>query len=397
MLCPRCAALVALVQVFACAAWAQTGSTSRPDAPLHVGPLWVAPSVTLTAATDTNVFYLSEDPQQDFVTLLTPQALTSLRIGPVLVSAKTVAPYTHFATFRGSGGLGVDETARASLLLTRLTPYVEGIYQNLKQRPNFEISALVRQVRRSVAAGTAVRLMPHAKLDVAVRRQAIGYADDAIFLGVNLNDTLSEKVDTVTVTLSRSITPLTDILVSFEKRRDRFDHVTARDADSQGLMVGLQSDALLNGRATVGYREFAPLSPDLPEFKGLVVSAALAYPFFGTTRVAVEGSRDVAYSYDALRPYYIMTSAIVSVTEPVPFGLIVHVRAGLQRSDYRSLTTAQLLPRTDTGTTYSVGLEYRLDRHILVGGSLESYSRVTQTALLRYEGRRLGASLGYVF
>jgi hypothetical protein len=398
----RWAVLAALLQLFAAVAQAQTGSgvagsQTGESAGLQLGPLTLMPAVTLTTTTDTNVFNDLENPQQDWLTMLSPNAKALLRIGSLLVDAKAAVPYTHFTRFGGQGGFGSDDTVRASVLFSRFTPYVEGTYQNLKERQNFEIDLRARRVQRAAAAGTALRLTPHITLDVAARRQAIGYADNTIFRGVDLNDALSQQVDTFTGTVSRSITPLTDILVSFEKRRDRFDVGTVRDADSQRVMVGLQSDALLNGRAMVGYRQFTPLSADLPEFTGVVLSGGLAYPFFGTTLVALEGSRDVAYSYDALQPYYVMTSASVSVTEPVPFGLIAHVRAGLQRSDYQGLTTAQLSPRTDSGTTYSVGLEYRLGRHISVGGSFESYSRTAQTAPLSYQSRRLGTSVGYVF
>jgi hypothetical protein len=389
----RCAAFVAIVLLFAGVAGAQT----TDDAGLRLGPLTLTPAVTLTTLTDTNVFNEPENPHQDLVTMLSPKAQALLRIGSVLVDAKTAVPYTHFTTFGGEGGFGSETTVRASVLFSRVKPYVEGAYQNLKERQNFEIDLRARRVQRAATAGTALRLTPHITLDMAARRQTIGYADNTIFRGVSLNDALSEKIDTLGGTLGRSITPLTDIVVSFEKRRDRFDFATVRDADSQRLMVGLQSAALLHGRMMVGYGAFTPLAQELPEFKGVVMSGGLEYPFFGSTLVAFEGLRDVGYSYDALQPYYVMASAGVSVTQPVPFGLIAHGGAALQRYDYRGLETARVSPRTDTGTTYSGGLEYRPGRHISVGGSFEAYSRTAQTAPVSYQGRRVGASVGYVF
>ena len=371
--------------------------TSVESNSVRLGPLVVAPTVSLATADDTNVFNEAVNPKQDVITVLTPRIASSMRIGSVLATATTVVPCTSFARFENQGGFGIDQAARASLLLGGLTPYIDAGYQNLRQRQNLEIDARIRQMQSSVTAGIAVRLMPHLTLDVAAKRRAVGYANDAVFAGVNLNEELSERVESLNATLSRSITPASDILMSFEARHDRFDVAGLRDADSQRVMVGLQSRALLNGHASIGYRKFTPLDREVPEFKGVVASAAIEYPFLSATHVMLDVDRDVTYSYQQLQPYYIATTVGVSVGQTLPFELVAHGRAAWLRSDYRTLSTTLTLPQADSGAVYSVGVDRRLDRHVSVGGSFESYSRHTEGAAFGHEGRRVGISVAYGF
>ena len=93
----------------------------------------------------------------------------------------------------------------------------------------------------------------------------------------------------------------------------------------------------------------------------------------------------------------IATTVGVSVGQTLPFELVAHGRAAWLRSDYRTLSTTLTLPQADSGAVYSVGVDRRLDRHVSVGGSFESYSRQTQDAALGHEGRRVGISVAYGF
>src|SRR5262249_54541755 len=119
--------VIVLFQAWAGDVWAQTTENSG----VHLGLVVVSPTINLVSATDSNIFNNPENPQQDVVTTLTSKALTTLQVGSVFVTSTTVAPYNYFARFASQGGWGVDQSARASVLLGGLTPYLEGSYQNL--------------------------------------------------------------------------------------------------------------------------------------------------------------------------------------------------------------------------------------------------------------------------
>ena len=116
-----------------------------------------------------------------------------------------------------------------------------------------------------------------------------------------------------------------------------------------------------------------------------------------TTRVGIEGRRDVGFSYQPLRPYFLTTSAGLSVAQVLPYTLIGSVRVRLERLDYRALTSASLPAERDLNATYTIALAYRIGRHLVLNGFAESQSRSAQTEPVGYRDQRLGTSLTYEF
>ena len=87
--------------------------------------------------------------------------------------------------------------------------------------------------------------------------------------------------------LRYALTPLTTFVVDTDFGRDRFELTNLRDADSLGSCPGSSSSrlALISGRVFVGYRQFEPLTEELPDYSGVVAAVDAAY-IHGTRRAS---------------------------------------------------------------------------------------------------------------
>ena len=152
------------------------------------------------------------------------------------------------------------------------------------------------------------------------------------------------------LTIRHQLTPLTGLSFAVTRDQDRFESSSTalRDSNSTAFTGTLTFDpaALLRGSATVGYRDFQPLSPDLPGYAGATAAVDLSYAIFGTTKFSVTATRDVQYSYDVTQPYYLLTGFTGSVAQEIFGPLDIVGRIGIQSLAYRDATTGCSCSRT---------------------------------------------------
>ncbi len=75
--------------------------------------------------------------------------------------------------------------------------------------------------------------------------------------------------------------------------------------------------AIITGQASLGFRDFRPLSPLLFDYRGLIANGDLRFTILSVTRVTVQASRDLSYSYDELQPYFVEGGARTTVSHHV--------------------------------------------------------------------------------
>ena len=179
-------------------------------------------------------------------------------------------------------------------------------------------------------------------------------------------------------------------------QRDRFDAAPERDADTLRLVPALRFDptSLIRGSVAVGYRRFRPLSPELPDYRGLLVQAGLGYTLMGRTKFDVDVSRDVQYSFEDIEPYYLSTGGRVTMTHQLAGALDIQALAGRQTMAYRQ-RLVQGDARRDQVETYGGGAGYRLRANTRLGVTWEVNRRSSVLDERRYVRRRVFASLTY--
>lgn len=210
---------------------------------------------------------------------------------------------------------------------------------------------------------------------------------------------LDGAADSVAVALRRALTPLTTFEVEVEVQRDRFDFETIRDADSIRVApsLSLSPDALISGEISVGFRPFVPRSDQVPPYQGLVASVEAAYRLLERTVFIVQFDRDVAYSFELDRPYYLSTGTSVEVTQRVfgPFELVVN--AAHHGLDYRlNEGSPGTGARTDTVRVAGGGLGYYIGETTRVGVNAEVVSRRSSVdPSSEFQRTKVFASLAY--
>lgn len=365
----------------------------------RLGFIRYTPSINLTnLGVDTNVFNEVEDPKEDFTAVFGPKAEFWSRLGPrARLYGSTGLDYQYFQEYESQRSFGTSNAARLDVDLGRLTPFAEGQYTNTRVRPGFEIDERAR--RRSIGGRTGVtaRLQSKTRLVGWVGRDQYRFDSNEEDGSVNLSYALDRDSSTYGAGIQVELTPLTTLLVDVERGEDRFDRSPERNADASKVMAGFRFKpfALIDGRLSVGYRQFETLEAAVPDFDGVIATVDLGYTL-RATRVTGQYNRDVTYSYETFEPYYLQTDWQLSVTQKITSTWDVVGRAGRYALDYERVGVAGALRRTDTGSRYGGGIGYTVGQYLRLGFDLNYIDRQSEADITRnYEGIRAGFTITY--
>ena len=403
--------VVALALIL-CAAVPAFAQDAAPDpfstARFRFGAVAFSPGITVTnLGWDTNVFNEWENPKTDFTLTLTPQTDAWLRFGPARVKVHASIGYVYFADYYKERSFNTDDSIRFEVPLIHFRPYAGYSYLYIRDRPGFEVDARVRRTENAMLAGLDLPLTRKTTVGGAFKRTKTDYAEGATF---NLRDTFNRTTDVYTASARYALTPLTTLLLDTEYVREHFEFSPLRNSEGFRLLPGVEFKplALISGTARVGVRQLNFDSPFVPGYTGPVASVDLGYTLLGTTRFSARVDRDVAYSYDDLQPYYILTGVTGTVTQRLNITWDLQARVGNQRLAYQrqALATAPGVAtpkpqaeagRLDTVLFYGGGVGYRLGTDVRLGFNVDYYRRTSDTTTRQYEGLRAGSSVTYGF
>lgn len=388
-----------------CPAAAAAQTYPEPPAPeenarIQMGPVAVRPTFILRdVGVDSNVFNENGHPQEDFSATTGAKVDLGLRVNRVVASLASTFEYIYFQEFRSERGSNRASNGRVDFLLGRFRPYAIGSIADSHERPNAEIDARAHRRETRYGAGAGLLLFAHTSITGGYRRSAATYSDDEVFNGVALADALNVETETITGGVELELTPLTSISFDLEHIKDRFTRSPNRDADTRryGATVTFQPAALISGRASVAYRDFKPLSPDVPENSGVAASVALAYAFRDQMRVALNLDHDLRYSFADVTPYYLATAARLTLTQRIHGPVDVQVVGGGDRLQYEPRADSSGSGRADTQRLLGGGIGYRFSDNSRVSVNIEHTRRSSPVEERRYTRRRILGSLTYGF
>lgn len=377
----------------------------RKDYRLHAGPFYVNPAILLKeVGVDTNVFNQSGEPKSDFTVTLTPQADVAVPFARRALLKTTVgSDLVYYAKYDTERSINPQVRVRGEAYAHRLTLFAEEAYLNTRQRPNFEIDLRSRHLENDLQAGAALRLTPKFSIELAGKRAIAKYDADAMFAGTSLQETLNRTTEGLVGAVRHRVTPLTAIVVKFDRLTDTFTYSPVRDARSFRVTPGVEFKplALVSGRAYVGYRKFTPENAGvLPEFSGLVADLGLSYTLLGSTTFGVSYHRDLTYSYEVSNPFFLDNSIGASIRRALGGRFDTIVSVDRHTYDYEQLLTlpASPLARIDTTWVYGANIGYRIRRDTRIGFGATYYQRESTTVqFVQYDGLRYGATVNYGF
>jgi len=390
--------------ILLCAGTAYAQIPTEPDPAnirVRMGPLWLNPTLSLTnAGIDTNVFneFEADQPKRDFTLTVTPQADLWLRMGRTWVIGNIREDIVWYDKYASERSANTAYALNWLVPLTRLSFVVGSTFLHTNERPGFEIDARADRKERSASGAIEIRALSRTLFGARGEIRKIEFAENAVFLGIPLHSQLNRTVTAAALTVRHELTPLTSITFDLVREQERFHFNPPRDADSTDATVGVRFEpfALVNGFARVGYRQYTPLSSDLPRYTGSIASVNLSYVALGATKLGLLIDRDIDQSFDFNTPYYLRTGIAASIGQQIYGPLDVQGRVGGQRLDYRERAGSVAVPdRQDKIRSYGAGIGYRLGRDLRIGFNVDQQKRESQIDERRYEGLRYGMSVSY--
>jgi hypothetical protein len=365
------------------------------------GPLAVTPKVELkNLGWDSNVFNEAEDPKSDFTTTVGAPINWWLRMGRARFHGVDYFEGVYFATYGDQSGFNQRHELTFLVPLNRIRPYIGGSYFSTNDRPGYEINARIRHTETGANAGLVVRLSSKVDLDVSGRQTGYKYEDDPA-AGVYYSETLDRRTENYGAQLRYRVTPLTTLTLLGDSVSERYTGATERNNDGFRVLPGVEfgEQALITGKAQVGYRKLNTLVAGMPDFSGLVANAGLSYTLRGATRFTAGVSRDVYFSYEVAQPFYIQPGLTLSLTQQVAGPWDVQARGSWYRLNYKQADVPGVPPlpeRIDHYRTFGGGIGYRVGRDIRVGINIDSFHRDSIVASQAYDGVRGGMAVTYV-
>jgi hypothetical protein len=378
--------------------WAQAADPVA-DARLQLGPVGLTPRFALRdIGIDTNVFNAAGDPERDFTGTVAPGLDAAMRLGRLRLTSETTANWTYFHRLTSQRALNVEQHARLDLDLLHVVPFVTGEYVRTRQRPNLEIDERVQQTRNGSGAGVLFRTGGRLELEAAVSRHQVDLGQTR-FGNALLANALNRESSEGAITMRYEVTPLTRFVLRAATRYDRFDTSRVRDSDSISVEPGFEfsPSALFSGTATLGVRRFETRADVAPDFTGLIASVNLKYVLRDMTRFVVEVRRDVEYSFETDRPFFVSTMEALEVTQLVGYSWDVVGRVSFATLDYQHLLGPglDLASRTDRRLGYGAGLGRRLGDDLRIGFDVDVVRRTSDLDARRFDGLRVGGSVTY--
>jgi hypothetical protein len=383
---------------------AQPRQNPREDARIHVGPLYLTPTVQLREfGLDTNVFNSSADPQSDFTFTAGPQVDLWVPVGRrALLKTSGGADLVYFQKYGTERSVNPHAQVRGEVYLQRLTLFAENDVLHTRQRPNFEIDVRARRLENTIRAGAELRLSTKFSVEVAGRQSVVKFDGDAFFAGSYLEQSLNRDTRGVAASFRYQRTPLTAIVLRTEAARDRFSFSPLRDADTLRIQPGVEfrPPALIAGSAYLGLRRLTARHDALPDFRGMAGSARLRFRLPGATAVEFAGDRDLGYSYEPLQPYFVVDGYGATVRRRIVGRFDASLGGQRQRYSYRDLVlpnrTGIQPERQDLTLVYTMSIGYTLNRDMRVGLGVSRMNRTSNTnRFAAYEGFRVGTSVTY--
>lgn len=399
-------AAAALVAAAHTSAYAQTTTEGGPDPTMvHIrfGPLWIKPTLALTnAGVDENVF---NDPdgqaQRDFTVTVTPATDAWLQVGRTWVTGTVQEDVIWYRQFASERSANTSYRAAWTAPLNRVTFNAGGAWLDTRERPGYEIDARAQRTEQHYTASGTFRLLTNTSAGLRLDFGKLNFDEGEVFDGTNLHDQLNHTTTTFGLLVNQQLTPLTSIALTGARSQDRFDFNPLRDSDSTVASIGVVFDpaALLKGSATFGYRDFKPLNPTVPGYRGTTVAVDLAYNLLDISQFTVHIARDIQYSFDVDQPYYLQTGVSLAARQQVFGPVDVEGRIGADRLDYRDLSgvVVDVSNQSDHVTSSGGSVGYHFSTGLRFAFNVDKQTRESPVVSRQYDGVRFGTSVTYTF
>ena len=356
----------------------------------RVGTLSLTPTVIVTSGYDSNVN--REAPR---IAARESYALPQLELTWRTPRWLGVASTTHELTrLSGEEKGGVNWRGFGSLTFRgpHYKPYITYDRPRTNARPTgFEVGKRSVHLDDTLTAGVDVKATPRTTIGLKAQIDKTRWDADAAYAGSSLRETLNRDAKSASGSISYRLTPLTSLTGSADVSQFRFVNSPARDATSQAASAGVEfkSPAMIDGSASVGVYRFRQVQRAVTDFTGFAASSSLGYARPSGAYTRVEVSRNLTFSYDPNRAYFVLLGVNLSFSRPIGSKWHMVAFAGHHNIDYPA-TLGGVRPRGNRLEDGGVAAAYQLGPWTRIGASLDNF---IQTGQVGYSGFRSVAFL----
>jgi hypothetical protein len=270
---------------------------------------------------------------------------------------------------------------RFNLSASRFKPFVglERIRTRARRSPEIDVRA--RRIDRSGIAGLAFDLTPRTSLTASARADESTYDEGEQFRGVALDTALNRSGRGADAGVRYALTPLTTLNVTagYEEQTFKESHIRDVKRYTLGPSLEFSPEAAIRGRASAGIELFRPEDPAFAERTGIAYLAQLNWSLYGRTTFDLGAGRNISYSYQDTEPYYLLTNARLTVSQPLAGRLDIYGGFDWDHMAYRwhrgAAETAGGADRVDTLTGATGGVGVNLGRGFRVRIGIEKTRR----------------------
>jgi hypothetical protein len=366
----------------------------------QTGPVAWTPVLTLReAGIDTNVFDEAANPRQDMTAVLSPQVTATLGLASMRVSTGAALDFVYFETYTSERGVNGRGTARLEAPLSRFRPFGQVGYLNSRERQSPEIDTRARRAQRELGGGLGIEVGGRAVVELSAQWSDLRYDQGQEFRDVDLGESLNRESRGVTGAVRYALSPLTQFVIDTGYSEDRFVSRPEQNTENLRASAGFEfaPDAIIRGRAVVGFRRIIAVDPAAGlSAEGVTTAVDLTYVLLGRTRFGGRIGRDRNYSIEA--PHYLQTTYAFDVLHELfgPFDLTGV--AARDRLEYPAQLDLGLTPHVDFVNRYGGGLGIRGGDRLRIGFNFELTERDSAVSADRnFDRRRLFTTVTYGF
>jgi hypothetical protein len=351
------------------------------------------------AGLDTNVFDEHTDPKRDHVAVVSPQADGVLELGSASITMAGAAELVYFHRYADERSVNRSGSARIEVPLSRIRPFGGIAYRYARERQNSEIDLRALRTDRELSGGLGVSLTSRASLEFAGRRADNRFASGEVFHQVEVATRLNRDTTGAAARFRYDLTPLTALTFEGDASRDEFVLSPEYDADNLRASGGFifSPDAIVKGRAVVGYHKVNPRGAAAVGYEGLTAAVDIGYVLLGRTRFDLRVLRDTNYSLEA-QPFYVQTTYGGEVLHNLFGPVDVIARASRETLDYDSLPERLVVAHTLHLNRYGGAIAVRAADRMRLSINYEFAQRLGDlTPDRHYERKRVYTAVTYGF
>jgi opacity protein-like surface antigen len=325
-----------------------------------------------------------------------------LTLGVLQASTLGNAEYLYFEKYRSESGPQGRVNTHLEFPVTRFSPDVTVTWAHIRERSTNEFDTRAPRTDFGYTAGLQTKLTSRISMTASLGRQKTVYDKGFIFRGVDLSDQLDRNTVGGVVSTTVTVTPFTHLVADAGVSRDEFLTQGDKTTDNIRVNAGVEfaADAVISGRASVGYHSLKP-HRDVPTttmqaFEGITSNTDLSYTLLGVTRFSGRFSRDSNYSVSADQPLYVSTAGGLNILQALFGPVDVDVHGNRERLEYEA--TAFESARTDFADTVGGGLSIRVAPQMVAALMYDNYERrSTAGSRFEYKRRRIYTTITYGF